>query len=78
MHIRNNVLHVLLYANKRRLKNSCTTSVVLHYYMNQDGFYCHDRLLATLDEVLKNSIGSFVDEICDADLKAIIDLLIFA
>lgn len=46
--------------------------------MNRDGFYCHDRLLETLDEVLKNSIGSFVDEICEADLKAIIDLLIFA
>lgn len=52
--------------------------VVLHYCINRDGFYCRDRLLETLDEGLKNSIGSFVDEMCEAELIGIIDLLIFA
>lgn len=63
---------------KKGLRLLTLLVVVLHYYNNRDGFYCHDRLLETLVEVLKNSIGSVVDEICEADVKAIIDLLIFA
>lgn len=74
VHIRNNVLHVL-YANKKRLKTSCATSCTPLLYESRR-FYCHD-LLEALDEVLKNSIDSFVDDICEVDLKAIIDLLIF-
>lgn len=72
MHIRNNVLHVVLYA-KKRLQTSCATSCTPLLYESR-----RFLLLETLDEVLKNSIGSVVDEICEADLKAITDLLIFA